>query len=312
MAAGSPFASDAREIARYVRLYRKNFFPLSWNFDETVRRLGLDEKRVSKLEAAVEILYASNVHHLDELFGDVVEEIRSRGLLDESLIAFTADHGEVMYRGTTPFQWSHGMQLAPEALTVPLIVRAPGAGVKAGAYAGVSRSIDVFPTLAGLSGLSIDPKHGVQGVDLSPALRGESAAPDLTARSHTTVLIRSVFESMQERGARRKWGIAKTFFPDEDPRWMWVSIVEGDRIYKWRNLDGERWGMEVFDLATDAAESRNLYDADRPEHREMLGRLLAYKEHLVKSYLRHQGREARRVLPRGDEAESLRSLGYIE
>ena len=48
--------------------------------------------------SSVELLYESNVHELDRMFGAVVRAIGSRGLRDQSLIAFTADHGEDLYR----------------------------------------------------------------------------------------------------------------------------------------------------------------------------------------------------------------------
>ncbi len=303
--------SDAN-IKKYIRLYYANHFALSWNFPGTIERLDLDPTEVADLIRVVELHYAANVNHLDRLFGAIVEEVDAHGLRGESLIAFTADHGEVMYRETAPFPFTHGMQLAPEALNVPLLVRGLGAGVKVGPYEAVTRSIDVFPTLAGLSGVAIAPGHAPLGVDISAALRGIEPAPDLPAYSHTTVLLSTVYEQMQDPAKAESWTVARRLFPDENPEHMWVSVVEGNSVHKWSNTEGLGFSMKVFDRAGDPGETRNLYDPDDAKHEDAKARLLAYKEELVRRYEALRGGEANRRLPRRREAEALRALGYIE
>ena len=58
-------------------------------------------------------------------------------------------------------------------------------GSGGGTWDEVTRSIDLFPTLLGLSGIAMPGSSGVEGVDLSPALRGRQQAPELLAYSHT-------------------------------------------------------------------------------------------------------------------------------
>ena len=220
------------EIRSYAKLYRANHLPLAWNTDATLARLGLDEASVPKFSAVVKLLYESRVSQLDRMFGEVVEAIRAGKLQGDSLIAFTADHGEVLRRENAAFQWSHSMQLASEVLAVPLIIRHPS--LSAGAYESVSRSIDLYPTLLGLSGLPPVEGSGVAGVDLSPALLGREPAPALPAFSHTTVLVRGVFLRLQRPGAESDWGAVATLYPSEDPEHMWVALRRGDRLYKTR------------------------------------------------------------------------------
>lgn len=155
---------------------------LQKDFPGTRKRLGLTDDDVRNLARVVELLYISNVAYLDELFGSVVSAIDARGLADQSLIVFTADHGELLYRDNALFPWSHDFQLAPEVLRTPLLIR--GAGARPGPYPAVTRSIDLYPTIAGLAGVPVrDP--GVAGVDLSKAVRGEEPPPHLLAFSHT-------------------------------------------------------------------------------------------------------------------------------
>ena len=195
------------DLERFEALHREHP-ELRRNFPEVRARLGLSDVELSKLIRVVELLYASDVSHLDGLFGSVLHAIEQRGLLEESAIVFTADHGEVLYRENALYKWSHGFQLAPEVLGVPLMVRAPG--VEPGRVDFVTRSIDVFPTLAGLAGVPIAPER-VEGVDLAGFLRGTEPAHKLLAYSHT-----SHVRSDLVRRAQSSWSLFAGFFPSTD------------------------------------------------------------------------------------------------
>ncbi len=101
------------------------------------------------------------------------------------------------------------------------------------------------------------------------------------------------------------------FFPRIDRELMWVSMRDGDTVYKHQKLDADRWGIQVFDLAVDPGETTNLYDPEDPGHAEMAGQLAAYKTRLVASP-GPPGRDDRKQLPEREEAELLRALGYIQ
>ena len=168
-----PPLSD-EEVSRWVRLYEANYLRLQWDFPSVVRELRLGAADVAKLTQVVEAYYKVSVGVLDHCFGRFVDSIRTAGLLEDSLIAFTADHGETPYRDDALFKWTHGLEIAPDAIQVPLMIRLPGPRPRAGTYEGVSRSIDVYPTLSGLSGFQVSGKAGVAGLDLSPAVLGGS------------------------------------------------------------------------------------------------------------------------------------------
>ena len=291
------------EIAKYHRLYLQNVGELSFDFPRTVARLRLSPAGVRKLADVLEVVYRSNVWHLDTLFGEVLDRVAEAGLMEESLIAFTADHGEVLYRENVLFPWSHGEQLEPDVLTVPLVMRMPGLAKRR--YEGVSRSIDVFPTLAGLARLPRSSRPEIAGVDLSRAVRGEQAEPDLVAYSRTCVP-----HPMALNPEYREY---HRFFPRADVGLTWVSLRQRDRVYKLRGFDGEAWGNEAFDLGTDPGETHNLFDPGRPADTRMARELQGYKQHLVRRYAEiERERAPGSVLPTEEQAERLRSLGYIQ
>jgi arylsulfatase A-like enzyme len=290
----------AQQHGRLGWFYRHDHLGFSYDHARTIERLALSPADVEDLRRTLEIYYKADVHHLDALFGQVIDALAARGLLDRSVVAFTADHGEVLFRENAPFKWTHGYQLAPEELGVPLILHGPAAGVRGGRYRHVTRSIDVFPTLAGLSGLPRPP--GATGENLAPVLRGRASPPELPAFSHTALLAPSLWEQM------RKFAPFVARFPTNDPGTMWVAVRSGDRVVKLHHGDGG-FTPAIFDLASDPAEMRDLFDPENREHREAVARLQRYKADLVAAFETPRRDGAR---PVGNERELLRSLGYVE
>ncbi len=288
------------EVRRWVPVYEEHRLGLEWDFPATIERMGLSAPEVERLAAVLEVVYEAAVAQLDAAFGQMLAAVRQRGLEDEALIAFTADHGELLRRDNALFQWTHGLELTPEVLHVPLLIHCPG--LPAGDYEGVTRSIDVYPTLAGLCGVEIPAAHPPEGVDLAPVLRGERAAPELLAFSHSTVVSAEHLENF------RDFQLVKRYFPRTDPELIWVRVRKGDLVAKLRNLDGTRFGFEVFDLARDPHETANLYDPSSSEQALLVEELERYKRRLVENFGRQgEGGE----ISEEERLERLRDLGYV-
>lgn len=78
----------------------------------------VDDRAYPGFDAA----YASRVRRIDECFGRFVEGLRRRGILDESVIVLTSDHGDSLGEEG---RWGHAYTLAPEVVRIPMIVRIP-------------------------------------------------------------------------------------------------------------------------------------------------------------------------------------------
>lgn len=289
-----------KDFQRYEPLIstRGELLDFIYDFDATCKRHGLSPAEVRRLGAVVEVLYKSNINALDRIFGAVLDQIRRRGLLDESLIVFTADHGEVLQRENATYKWTHGFALAPEVLQVPLLIRGPG--IAPGTYENVTESIDVFPTVAGL--LDLPAGKQVTGTDLSRVLLGEEAAPEQTAFFHTALPHQKEIEPGYESLVSR--------FPDQKAERMWVGARAGDLAYKLTNRGGA-FRPEVYDWATDPQELHDLYDPDDAEQTEMFERLAEYRKALIRAQKNGTGARKPRALS-AHETEALRQLGYID
>jgi arylsulfatase A-like enzyme len=194
-------------------------------------------------------------------------------------------------------------------------VRAPALGVAPGRYAALTRSIDVFPSLAGLAGVAIPASAQVEGRDLSAAWVGRQAPPELVAFFHTTTLAPHLLEQFAgdrdytgdgriDAGPLAPYTQVVRRVPREDVAFVWVGARRRDSVFK-KTFDGTRWSYEAYDLAADPQETRNLFDPQDPGHRSMAGELDAYQRRLLR------GPWARTELT-PEDVERLTALGYLE
>jgi len=104
--------------------------------------------------------YAGEVAHLDRELGRLLEALSERGILERSVVVFTADHGESL--GEDDYWFAHGEHLTDPSVHVPLLIRVPGLG---GATRDDTASlVDVLPTVAALFG--VETERDLRGVDL--------------------------------------------------------------------------------------------------------------------------------------------------
>ena len=202
---------DGRPIFAYVH-YLDVHWPYTLSLPENEGLFGSTEMEsrppasghqadawVSRLEnpddlVALQARYDHEVAYADAALGQLVDNLRERGLYDDTLLLITSDHGEAfMERG----RLQHGLAPHEEQIHIPLIVRMPE--WMKGARGRIDRPVglvDVFPTLLDLLGL--EPEPSAQGESLVPLLRGESMADRIVfadtsqgfgARSRTHKLI---------------------------------------------------------------------------------------------------------------------------
>ena len=255
-------------------LFEKNHHQFRANFAAASTDLGLSDVDRVKLPQVMAVTYKSTVHQLDRSFGRTLQALREHDLLEQSLIVFTADHGESLYREGRKKNWKHSPFLIPEVLNVPLLIRTPGRGGAPQSYNTVSRSIDVFPTVAALAGIDIPRDVQLDGIDLSPALLGNAPSPRLVAYSHRDT----------------------------------SNVRARDRDLVFKQEWPKRREMQVYDLSTDPFETTDLFDPANPVHMEMKQAVSQYLARLV----RDKKRNAPPGISRQRRLEKLRSLGYIQ
>lgn len=113
-------------------------------------------------------LYWGMVSYIDDEFGKLRDSLAALGLEDDTIVLYTADHGDYMGDHQMIRKGPH----LYDALThVPMIWRW-GSRFPAGPSDAFMLNIDIFPTLCELCGL--DTPRLVQGVSQAPVLLGQA------------------------------------------------------------------------------------------------------------------------------------------
>lgn len=116
--------------------------------------------------------YYAAVSFMDAQVGRILGELDRLGLRETTAIVFTSDHG--YHLGDHQF-WQKS-NLHEQVLRVPLVISTPGLTV--GESESIVELVDLFPTLADLTGLPIP--SSVQGESLVPILR----VPETEVKAH--------------------------------------------------------------------------------------------------------------------------------
>jgi len=156
----------------------KNRYRIDFRVDEMIQK-GFDDGLGDAERRHIVDLYDGCVREFDEQVGDVVEHLRSRGLLDRTIVGVWGDHGDDLYEpGCT---LGHGVTLfgGDHANHVPAIFAGPG--VPARRVDKLVRSFDLAPTW--LAWLGAPRPERWRGVDLS------GDVPDLHALLETSYLL---------------------------------------------------------------------------------------------------------------------------
>jgi hypothetical protein len=218
-------------------------------------------------------LYDAEVREADRDVGAFLDRLAERGKLDDTLVVFTADHGDAFMEHLTM-----GHRRAGQAeLHVPLILRPPPArGAEAAPrVAQVVRGIDLMPTMLDYAG--VDPPPQVQGRSLRPLVEGASLPPLPAA------------------------AFGGTRVPED-------AIREGryKLIHRARARSAE-FGDRLYDLESDPREQRDLKD----EEPELFARLQAELEATRAQSLQLGAAYGAVSELSPEDVESLRQLGYI-
>jgi arylsulfatase A-like enzyme len=223
--------------------------------------------------------YQGEVHQNDAAFGAFLDGLAARGLLEQSLIVFTADHGEELFEHGS---YGHGGTLYGEVLHIPLALRLPGPARRASRDALPVQHADVAPTVLGLVGAAAPTE--MTGRDLSARCQGRPMAP----QEPSLIVSRLTYAPADKVAARH--GSLKLIVNQEAAR-------------------GEQPRHELYDLDRDPGETLNLATERPLELRALRAQSAALLA--AEAALRRRlgaGREA----PIGaEQEEQLRALGYI-
>lgn len=196
----------------------------------------LTEEDIRRLRAN----YYGKIALIDHSVGEILAACERKGLLDDTLIVFWSDHGEMAGdHGRLYKQTFH-----ESALRIPFLIRWPGHVPAAQTTDTLVETVDIMPTI--LEAIGTEPSERCMGRSLWPALRDPSARVRDAAFSEVECHGRRIVMVCTERHKYAVFG------------------------------DGD--GYALYDLAEDPDEQNNLigHPDARAIEAEMRGRLLRF------------------------------------
>lgn len=178
--------------------------------------------------------YYAAVSYVDAQVGRVLDALEQQDLSDNTIVVFVSDHGyELGQHGL----WQKGSLFEGSART-PLIIYAPNAKGNGRAVTSPVELVDLYPTLAKLTGL-VAPEY-LAGIDLTPALNNV----DFQVRegAYSAILNRS-------KGDINQFTFTK----------IRGHSIRTDR-YRYTEWGEGHFGAELYDHQNDPQELKNLAD----------------------------------------------------
>ena len=110
--------------------------------------------------------YYALVAELDHYIGEIISELESAGMKDETIIIYTTDHGDFVGNHGMVEKAAMGHNVYEDILNIPLIIHYPGQTKGEKKYELVSQ-VDIMPTLLEMAGIDTPSlKHKIQGKSL--------------------------------------------------------------------------------------------------------------------------------------------------
>ncbi|HET9370294.1 MAG TPA: sulfatase [Vicinamibacterales bacterium] len=169
--------------------------------------------------------YLGEIAFADSALGRLLEAIDARGVGGRTVVLVMADHGEAL---GDHGERDHGIFLYEAVMRVPMFMRVPGIAPRR--IDGAVRITDVMPTLLALADVPAPAADGRSLVDL---LHGREAGDDVDVYTESLYPMRLGWSPLRAISDGR------------------FKLIEAPR-------------PELYDLATDPFEERNLY-RDRPQ-----------------------------------------------
>lgn len=218
----------------------------AWRFMSGAAAMTADDWEI------LNALYDAELAYVDHRIGQLYDHLAAAGLLDDTMVIVTADHGENL--------GEHGLMdhqyCVYDTLThVPLVIRHPASFPAGHRESAPVQTLDIFPTIAQIMGRDTDPALAM--------LQGKSLLPADLAREARPFTVTEYLAPQLHSFRREAVPIDEKF----------TSQLRALRTPTHKYIWSSAGNHELYNLAADPGETRNLI-AQEPETAEALARQL--------------------------------------
>lgn len=267
----APYMPHAEHVERWSPGYAGRIDVLTHELVDEFNRPGMPANGddVDRVRA----LYDNEISFVDHHLGQLWAVLRKLGLMDNTIIVLTSDHGDELMEHA----FGHGQALYDPEVHVPLIVRYPPKISAGQRVQQVVSSVDILPTI----------------LDLAAVPYGDAIASEIQGRSLVGSWERSLpgLAAVMEVANGRRTALRSDHY----------------KYVRERAKDGRITKEELYDLRADPAEKQNIF-ASHGELAQRLGDEL--DDRLRAAANTRSGGKAEQAQLSEEFTERLRALGY--
>lgn len=178
-------------------------------------------------------LYLGQLHYLDQEVGRVMNQLKTLGLEENTIVIYVSDNGgsTPIYANNKPLRGSKYL-LYEGGIRVPMIISYPKVFGQGEVKDNLVSAMDILPTIC--AALNIETPKNVDGMDLNPLLKNENSL-----LQHDTLVWETPYE-VAVRAGKWKYRMAND---DANAKYEMVEVELGEFLY---------------DLESDIGETKNL------------------------------------------------------
>lgn len=199
-----------------------------WNYDDT-KAYEASKKMPDEKVAQLRHAYLAAVSYADSLVGDLMRELKAQGLDDNTIVVVWGDHG---WKLGDQAGWAKHSNVNLD-IHIPLMVVAPGKTLAGTRSEAMVETVDIYPTLAELAGLT--PPSNIEGISMVPLF-------DWPEQAWKTAAFAQFNRNIPGHGNGMGYTVRTQSF----------------RYTAWLGSKGEMVAQELYDLRVDPTESTNV------------------------------------------------------
>ena len=120
--------------------------------------------------------YSAMVQAMDKNVASILAELDKLGLRDNTIVVFTSDNGATRDGSNLPLRGGKHT-LFEGGTRLPTVIHWPNGKVVNGKWDGLCGSLEMYPTLMAMAGLKMPETRPLDGKNIWPALRDNTASP---------------------------------------------------------------------------------------------------------------------------------------
>ncbi len=304
-----PFKGDSSDVTAELAIKfmrdcvgkKQRFFAIVWFGSPHAPHQALAEDRKPYADRpAAEQNFLGEITAMDRAFGRIRKELKDLGVRDNTVLWYCSDNGALPKVGSSGGRRGQKASIYEGGLLVPALLEWPARLPKPRVIDTPCVTSDIYPTVLAIAGAKVENQHPLDGVSLIPLLeeKAKSRGKPIGFWNHPTPGVATPAKQwMEELYAEQKEGRESA-----DPKKLFANAgkittrhpldkfpghaawLDGNwKLHRIENAKAKEVKWELYDLAADPKEAKDLIVAEAKRAETMRKELTAWLGSVVRS-----------------------------